>query len=111
MPSRADIVCLSSSCAFVWGPRRGCCPRSHHLWSDISQVGLDFFFHNIMVHVPRHVDMRIPFYHLPEAARVITAAFPDVVREGKRSLFHYARFTKQCKLSDFEKGQWRPYPS
>ena len=74
-------------------------------------VGLDFFFHNIMVHVPHHVDMRIPFYHLPEAAQAITAAFPDVVREGKMSLFDYARFTKQCKLYDFEKGQWGPYPS
>jgi acyl-lipid omega-6 desaturase (Delta-12 desaturase) len=74
-------------------------------------LGLDFFFHNIMVHVPHHVDMRIPFYHLPKAAKAIVAAYPDVVREGRMSLVEYFRITRVCKLYDFEAGRWGPYPS
>ena len=38
--------------------------------------GCNFFFHWIMVHVPHHVDMRIPMYHLELAADAIKAAFP-----------------------------------
>ena len=30
--------------------------------------GANFFLHWIMVHVPHHVDMRVPMYHLEEAA-------------------------------------------
>ena len=37
MPSRAGIVCFSSSCAFVWEARRGCCSRLPHLWPGASQ--------------------------------------------------------------------------
>lgn len=72
--------------------------------------GFDFFFHNIMVHIPHHVDMRIPFYHLRTANDAIKAAFPDVVREGRMSLVDYYRSTKACKLYDFENGRWLPYP-
>ena len=38
--------------------------------------GINFFLHWIMVHVPHHVDMRIPMYHLEDAAEAIEAAFP-----------------------------------
>ena len=41
--------------------------------------GFNFFFHWIMVHVPHHVDMRVPMYHLEEAADAIEAAFPGSV--------------------------------
>ena len=30
--------------------------------------GFDLFFHSIFVHIPHHVDMRIPFYGLEPAA-------------------------------------------
>ena len=73
--------------------------------------GFDFFFHNITIHVPHHVDMRIPFYHLPEAAKAITAAFPDVVREERMSLIKYVQTTRACKIYDFENGRWNGYPS
>lgn len=73
--------------------------------------GFDFFFHNITIHVPHHVDMRIPFYHLPEAAKAIRDAYPDVVREGRLSLIDYVRHTRACKIYDFENGHWNPYPS
>jgi omega-6 fatty acid desaturase (delta-12 desaturase) len=73
--------------------------------------GLDFFFHSIFTHVPHHVDMRIPFYRLDEAAAAIIAGFPDSVRSEPVSLRKYVRATRICKLYDFEAGCWRPYPS
>ena len=41
--------------------------------------GANFFLHWIMVHVPHHVDMRVPMYHLEEAAAAIEAAFPGTI--------------------------------
>jgi omega-6 fatty acid desaturase (delta-12 desaturase) len=70
---------------------------------------LDLFFHNIFLHVPHHVDMRIPFYRLPEAADAILRNFPDVVQEKRMSLRAYLRATRQCKLYDFERGVWLRY--
>lgn len=67
------------------------------------------WFHNIFVHVPHHVDARIPFHQLPEAARAIAAAFPDKVREQKFRVRDYLANTKVCKLYDFEAGTWLPY--
>ncbi len=70
---------------------------------------LDLFFHNIFLHVPHHVDMRIPFYGLPEAADAILRHFPDVVHEKRLSLRAYLAATRQCKLYDFEHGVWLRY--
>lgn len=70
---------------------------------------LDLFFHNIFLHVPHHVDMRIPFYGLPEAAEAILRNFPDVVQEKRMSLRAYLRAVRQCKLYDFERGVWLRY--
>jgi len=67
------------------------------------------WFHNIFVHVPHHVDARIPFHQLPAAARAIEAAFPETVRTSKLSVRDYLRATKTCKLYDFEDGRWLPY--
>ncbi|MHB1090096.1 MAG: fatty acid desaturase [Ilumatobacteraceae bacterium] len=72
---------------------------------------LNIFFHHIFIHVPHHVDMRIPFYELPAAARAIMAAYPTVVRERRMSLRNYIRTTKHCKLYDFELGTWLPLPA
>jgi omega-6 fatty acid desaturase (delta-12 desaturase) len=69
------------------------------------------WFHNIFVHVPHHVDARIPFHKLPEAARHIIAAFPDVVRSAKFRVREYLRTTRACKLYDFEAGLWVRYPT
>lgn len=67
------------------------------------------FFHNIMVHVPHHVDARIPFHQLPAAAEAIKAAYPDTVRAGRLTMVGYMRDAKQCKLYDFDAGTWLPY--
>jgi omega-6 fatty acid desaturase (delta-12 desaturase) len=67
------------------------------------------WFHNIFVHVPHHVDVRIPFHQLPAAADAIAAAYPDTVRRSRLSIRSFLRATRVCKLYDFEAGTWLPY--
>lgn len=67
------------------------------------------WLHNIFVHVPHHVDVRIPFHQLPAAARAIAEAFPDAVRSSRLSIRSYLRATRTCKLYDFEHGKWLSY--
>jgi len=67
------------------------------------------WFHNLFVHVPHHVDVRIPFHQLPDAAKAIAAAYPSTVRSGRLSLRDYVRTTKGCKLYDFTAGTWLTY--
>ncbi len=70
---------------------------------------MNFFMHNIMLHVPHHVDMRIPFYRLPEACEAIRSGYGDVVRERSFQLSDYRRTTRVCKLYDFETHSWHGY--
>lgn len=70
---------------------------------------LNLWLHNIMVHVPHHVDMRIPYHALPKAAAAIRKEFPQVVRDTKLSLRAYLQATRTCKLYDFAAGRWLPY--
>ena len=70
---------------------------------------LNFFYHNIFLHIAHHVDTRIPFYRLPEATRAISEAFAEVVAEKRFSLRDYLRITRRCKLFDFEQGVWLRY--
>jgi omega-6 fatty acid desaturase (delta-12 desaturase) len=67
------------------------------------------WFHNIFVHVPHHVDARIAFHQLPEAAAAIAAAYPDTVRSSRFSIRSYLRATRACKLYDFDAGRWLTY--
>jgi omega-6 fatty acid desaturase (delta-12 desaturase) len=71
--------------------------------------GLDFFFHWIMVHIPHHVDMRIPMYNLELAADAIKAAYPDVVHDEPLRFRDFVRSSRACKLYDFDEGRWLTY--
>ena len=75
----------------------------------INRVVNKLWFHNIFVHVPHHVDARIPFHQLPRAAEAIMAAFPQVVRSTRYRMRDYLRATKACKLYDFDAGRWVTY--
>ncbi len=70
----------------------------NHLW-----------FHNIFVHVPHHVDARIPYHQLPAAAAAIKQAYPDTVVERGFTLSRYLRAAQSCKLYDFDAGSWLRY--
>lgn len=66
------------------------------------------FFYNIFVHVPHHVDVRIPCYRLPQAAAAIVAAYPEVDNRPYRFADFRAN-TRRCKLYDFEQQRWLRY--
>jgi omega-6 fatty acid desaturase (delta-12 desaturase) len=70
---------------------------------------LNVFLHHIFVHVPHHVDTRIPWYKLPEAAAAISAALGDTVADRRLRLRDYLHTTRTCKLYDFDSGRWLPY--
>ncbi len=70
---------------------------------------LDLFFHKIFVHIPHHVDMRLPFYGLEPAAEAIKAEFPGVVHDEKLRFRDFVVNSRQCKLYDFEAGRWMTY--
>ena len=70
---------------------------------------LDLFLHQIFLHVPHHVDMRIPFYGLPAAAEALKARFGDRIQDRKLRLSDYLRTVRRCKLYDFERKRWTPY--
>ncbi len=91
-----------------WNRFKGQVEGTTILWGP---PGWDFFFHWIMVHIPHHVDARIPCYRLPEAARAIAQEFPDRVDERPLRIKDYLEATRVCKLHDFTTGQWHPYPA
>jgi len=66
----------------------------------------ELLIHNIMIHVPHHVDSRIPFYRL-------TRAYADLQQEYSAYMHEY-RFRwstvlatfRQCKLYDYDTKTW-----
>jgi omega-6 fatty acid desaturase (delta-12 desaturase) len=74
-----------------------------------ARFGLNFFFHWIMVHLPHHVDMRIPMYNLEMATDAIKEAFPGVVHDEPLRFRDFMSNTRQCKLYDFDEGHWITY--
>jgi len=69
----------------------------------------DIFLHNIFTHVPHHVDVRIPYYHLDQAQEAIEAKYPHLVLDEPLRLRTYRATTKACKLFDFDEGRWYSY--
>ncbi len=67
------------------------------------------FFYNIFLHVPHHVDMRIPCYELPRAADALIDAFPQVDHRRFR-IKDFVAATRACKVYDFERLEWSHYP-
>ncbi len=72
---------------------------------------VNLWFHHIFVHVPHHVDPRIPCHQLPAAAAAIEAAFPGTVVDERFRLRRYFAATRACKLYDVGAGTWRRYPT
>jgi omega-6 fatty acid desaturase (delta-12 desaturase) len=70
---------------------------------------LNVFWHNVYLHTPHHVDPRVPFYHLPAAARALAARYPDSIRIRRYRLRDYLWTTQRCKLFDFDREVWVGY--
>jgi len=95
-----------------WYPRREWTKfRGQMEGTTILRVSrpLDVFFHSIFVHVPHHVDMRIPFYGLEPAAAAIKEAYPDAIHDEPLRFRDFVRNSRACKLYDFDRGQWMTY--
>lgn len=65
--------------------------------------------HNIMVHIPHHLDTRIPFYHLPEAYAALKEKYGIYFHEYSFKWKYVRDIFKQCKLYDFEKKIWMTF--
>jgi omega-6 fatty acid desaturase (delta-12 desaturase) len=74
-----------------------------------ARFGLNLFFHWIMVHVPHHVDTRIPMYNLELAASAIAEAFPGTVHDEPLRFRDFVANTRRCRLYDFDAGEWLTY--
>lgn len=69
----------------------------------------NFFLHNIFIHMPHHVNMRVPMYSLPRALREIKEVYGDYVIERNSMFSDYIKTTSRCKLFDAENGTWLTY--
>jgi omega-6 fatty acid desaturase (delta-12 desaturase) len=67
---------------------------------------LNFFWHNIFLHVPHHVDPRIPFYHLPAASEALARAGVRAAVVRPLRLADYVASVRRCKLHDPDDGVW-----
>jgi omega-6 fatty acid desaturase (delta-12 desaturase) len=94
-----------------WGRREWSKFKGQMEGTTILRVvpGLNFFFHWITIHIPHHVDVRIPMYNLELAADAIKAEFPDVVHDEKLRYRDFVANTRACKLYDFDAGRWMTY--
>jgi len=73
--------------------------------SKLAQILL----HNIMIHTPHHVDIRIPFYNLKAAYKDLKEHYGDYITEYRFSWMKVARIFKKCKLYDFDNMRWLTY--
>lgn len=62
--------------------------------------------HNIMTHIPHHLDIRIPFYHLPQAAQALRKEYGEYFHEYRFKWQTVCKIFKQCKLYDFQNKVW-----
>ena len=70
---------------------------------------INFFFHDIFIHMPHHVHMKIPFYHLNDALQEIKKSYGAYVIERKSIIMDYFRATSNCKLYDIKQNKWISY--
>ena len=72
---------------------------------------INFFAHNIMLHVPHHVHTKIPFYNLPKALALIKTDYAHYLLESNSFWRDYFHSTSHCKLIDSKTGKWTSYPN
>lgn len=95
-----------------WFPRDGWKREDPHVDGTVSYRlprWLNYFWHNIFLHVPHHLAPRVPFYHLPEASRALAASGRCAATVRRIRLRDYVAITRTCKVYDFERGLWLNY--
>lgn len=76
----------------------------------VAPAWYNLFAHNIFLHIPHHVDPRIPFYNLPQANEALQRRFGDDFTTRPLTFLGYLQTTRRCKLYDFASGRWSGYP-
>jgi omega-6 fatty acid desaturase (delta-12 desaturase) len=66
----------------------------------------ELLIHNIMIHVPHHVDPRIPFYRLKRAYADLQREYGAYLHEYRFRWSTVLRTFRQCKLYDYESKTW-----
>lgn len=66
----------------------------------------EFLTQNILIHVPHHVDSRIPFYRLEQAYEALKASYGEFIHEYRFSWREVFRIFARCKLYDYEAKAW-----
>lgn len=75
--------------------------RCSWLWERLT--------HNILVHTPHHVDTRIPFYRLRQAASDLAARFGDEITTYRFRWSTVRRIFATCQLYDFDEHRWHRF--
>jgi omega-6 fatty acid desaturase (delta-12 desaturase) len=66
----------------------------------------ELLIHNIMIHVPHHVDPRIPFYRLKRAYRELQKDYGQYMHEYRFRFSTVRMIFARCKLYDYETKTW-----
>ncbi len=66
----------------------------------------EILIHNIMIHIPHHVDNRIPFYHLKQAYVDLKREYGQYIHEYRFRFSTVFSIFKRCQLYDYENKMW-----
>lgn len=72
--------------------------------------GVGALLHHIMEHTAHHVDMGIPLYRLQQAQALLERMLPGRIVIQRFSWRWYFDTARRCKLYDFQRQAWLPYP-
>ena len=73
---------------------------------------IDWLTHDISWHVPHHVCVGVPHYHLREAHKALKEAYPEIVREERFCWSYVLKVISTCQIAgDSQKGyvSWERY--
>jgi omega-6 fatty acid desaturase (delta-12 desaturase) len=96
----------------AWRERRA--PNAADEQLDLTTIlraprWLNAFLHEIFVHAPHHLDVRIPFWELSRAARALAERSGAAPREKPLRMRDYLATTRTCKLFDYARRAWVDY--
>jgi omega-6 fatty acid desaturase (delta-12 desaturase) len=66
----------------------------------------ELLIHNIMIHVPHHVDPRIPFYRLKSAYADLRREYGEYIHEYRFRWRTVRDIFRRCQLYDFDSKTW-----
>lgn len=66
----------------------------------------EMLIHNIMIHIPHHVDTRIPFYNLKRAYQDLRQEYGPYFHEYRFSWATVHKIFSRCQLYDYDQKIW-----